>query len=129
MHRASTPLSTQARCSPMCALEETAKVRVAMGSAACDNVINPGGLPSDAEYVPNEDDQHFVGASNSPIERYGSCKTVMGSKRGKVGCTWQMAASPVRSTPRASWLDRKVAPGSKTPPSTTGSAMSWHQAV
>ena len=76
----------------LCSLAETIKVRVAMDSAACDNVINPDELPSDAEYVPNEDDKHFVGANNSPIERYGSCKTVMESNRGKVGCTWQMAA-------------------------------------
>jgi hypothetical protein len=76
----------------LCSLAETIKVRVAMDSAACDNVINPDELPSDAEYVPNEDDKHFVGANNSPIERYGSCKTVMESSRGKVGCTWQMAA-------------------------------------
>ena len=77
----------------LCAVEpEVVKVRVAIDSAACDNVINPEELPSDAEYEPNETNKHFVGANESPIERYGSCKTVMTSKHGKVGCNWQMAA-------------------------------------
>ena len=80
---------------PLCALDEiSVKVRVAMDSAACDNVIDPAELPKDAEYEENLDDKHFVGANNSPIERFGSCKTVMSSKLGKVGCTWQMAAVP-----------------------------------
>ena len=71
---------------------DVANVRVAIDSAACDNVINPQELPKDAEWEPNENDKHFVGANESPIERYGSCKTVMSTKHGKVGCNWQMAA-------------------------------------
>jgi len=67
-------------------------VRVALDSAACDNVIDPEELPQDADFEPNETGKHFVGANDSPIERYGSCKTIMSSKHGKIGCTWQMAA-------------------------------------
>ena len=63
-----------------------------MGSAASANVINPDELPSDAVYEPNEDNKHFVGANDSFIERYGSCKTIMSSPHGDVGCNWQMAA-------------------------------------
>jgi hypothetical protein len=77
----------------LCAVEpETVKVRVAMDSAASANVINPDELPSDAVYEPNEDNKHFVGANDSFIERYGSCKTIMSSPHGDVGCNWQMAA-------------------------------------
>ena len=77
----------------LCAVEpETVKVRVAMDSAASANVIKPDELPADAVYEPNEDDKHFVGANDSFIERYGSCKTIMSSPHGNVGCNWQMAA-------------------------------------
>ena len=68
------------------------KIKVAMDSAACANVIGPEELPQDAEFEPNETDKHFVGANNSPIERFGSCKTIMSSKLGRVGCNWQLAA-------------------------------------
>ena len=66
-------------------------VRAAMDSAACDNVINPEEFPGDADFEPNVTNKHFVGANDSKIERYGSCKTVMGSDLGDVGCNWQMA--------------------------------------
>ena len=62
-----------------------------MDSAACDNVINPEELPSDAEYEPNDTGKHFVGANDSHIERFGSCKTIMSSDHGKTGCNWQTA--------------------------------------
>jgi hypothetical protein len=77
----------------LCAVApQTVKVRVALDSAACDNVIDPKDLPQDAEFEPNENDKHFKGANDSHIERYGSCKTIMNGKHGKVGCNWQMAA-------------------------------------
>ena len=63
-----------------------------MDSAACDNVINPEELPSDAEYEPNGTGKHFVGANDSHIERFGSCKAIMSSEHGKTGCNWQMAS-------------------------------------
>ena len=86
-------LSYSEQPAQLCAVEpEVVRVRVAVDSAACDNVINPEELPKDAEWEPNETNKHFVGANESPIERYGSCKTVMSSKHGKVGCNWQMAA-------------------------------------
>jgi hypothetical protein len=76
----------------LCAVgPEVVTVQVALDSAACDNVINPDELPSDADYEPNETNKHFVGANDSHIERYGSCKTIMSSKHGDVGCNWQMA--------------------------------------
>ena len=76
------------------AVEEpmTAKIKVAMGSAACANVIDPEELPADAEFEPNETGKHVVGANNSPIRRFGSCKTIMSSPKGRVGCDWQLAA-------------------------------------
>ena len=70
---------------------ETVKVKVAMDSAAWDNVINPEELPSDAEVEPNTTNKHFKGANDSHIERYGSCKTICSSPLGRVGCNWQMA--------------------------------------
>ena len=68
------------------------KIRVALDSAACDNVIDPKELPEDAEFEENETNKHFKGANDSHIERFGSCKTVMTSPKGRVGCNWQMAA-------------------------------------
>ena len=62
-----------------------------MGSAACDNVINPEELPSDAEFEPSTNGKLLTGANDSHIERYDSCKTIMSSKHGNVGCNWQMA--------------------------------------
>ena len=77
----------------LCAVEaDLVKIRAAIDSAACDNVINPGELPQDAEFEENESGKHFKGANDSHIERYGSCKTVMAqNEHGKVGCKWQMA--------------------------------------
>ncbi len=54
---------------------EKVSVKVAMDSAAVDNVIHPKALPGDAEPVPNTDGRHFVGANNTRIERYGSVDT------------------------------------------------------
>ena len=70
---------------------ERVKVRVAMDSAACANVIDPKELPQDAEFEPNHEDKHFVGANDSRIERFGTCKTIMSSELGEVGCNWDMA--------------------------------------
>ena len=57
----------------LCAVEpQIVKIRAAMDSAACDNVINPEELPSDAEFEPNVNGKHFTGANDSHIERYGS---------------------------------------------------------
>jgi hypothetical protein len=86
---------TEGHAEEICAvapLVKEVKVRVALDSAACDNVIDPDELPEDADFEPNETGKHFVGANDSPIERFGSCKTIMSSKHGKIGCTWQMAA-------------------------------------
>ena len=71
---------------------ERVKVKVAIDSAACANVINPEELPSDADFEPNHTNKHFVGANDSRIERYGTCQTIMSSELGDVGCDWDMAA-------------------------------------
>ena len=68
------------------------KIDVAMDSAAADHVIDPEQLPSDATFEPNTTNNHFVGANDSHIERYGSCKTIMNTCGGRVGCNWQLAA-------------------------------------
>ncbi len=70
---------------------EQVKVRVAMDSAAVDNVIHPRALPEDIDYEPNDTGKHFVGANDAHIERYGTCQTVLTSDKGDVGCQWQMA--------------------------------------
>ena len=77
----------------LCTVEaDIVKGRVAIDSAACDNMVSRKELPKDADFEENESGKHFKGANDSHIERYGSCKTVMSSKHGKVGCNWQMAA-------------------------------------
>ena len=39
--------------------ESSTRIRVAMDSAAVDNVIHPDELPGDMEYEPNTSGQHF----------------------------------------------------------------------
>ena len=76
-------------------MESSTRVRVAMDSAAVDNVIHPDELPDDAEYQPNTSGKHFVGANNAHIENFGSCRTKMTQHgdvaRADVGCDWRMA--------------------------------------
>ncbi len=71
--------------------ESSTRIRVAMDSAAVDNVIHPDELPGDMEYEPNTSGQHFRGANNAHIENFGSCRTRLTSARGDVGCDWRMA--------------------------------------
>ena len=69
---------------------DVVKVRVAMDSAATDNVIPPGDLPSDVVLIPNTSGKHFVGANNAHIEKYGQVDTVLKSPAGnRVSCAWQ----------------------------------------
>ena len=81
---------------------EQVKIRVAMDSAAVDNVISPEELPADVEYEPNSTGRHFVGANNAHIEKYGSCDTKLSSGQGDVGCHWQLAdvTRPLHSVAR-----------------------------
>ena len=67
---------------------ESTKIRVAMDSAAVNNVIHPEELPQSVEYTPNEIGKHFVGANNAHIENFGACQTLLTSKHGDVGCDW-----------------------------------------
>ena len=69
---------------------DVVKVRVAMDSAATDNVIPPKDLPSDSVLIPNTSGKHFVGANNAHIEKYGQVDTVLKSPAGnRVSCAWQ----------------------------------------
>ena len=68
---------------------EVVKVRVAMDSAATDNVINPDELPEDAVLIPNTTGKHFRGANDAHIEKYGQVDTVLQSGKNRVSCAWQ----------------------------------------
>ena len=83
---------TESSTDEICAVApRKVKVRVALDGAACDHVINPDQLPSDAEVEPTETNKHFVGANDSHIERHGSCNPIMEQEHGSIGCNWQMA--------------------------------------
>ena len=72
--------------------ELSRKIKVAMDSAAVDNVVHPNDLPASIEYVPNtSDSNHFVGANNSKIENFGTCKTRLTAPGMDVDCDWTMA--------------------------------------
>ena len=62
-----------------------------MDSAACDNVIGPDELPQDAEIIPNTSGKHFVGANNSPIEKYGTAAVILASEDTKVSCDFAVS--------------------------------------
>ena len=60
------------------AVVKEAKIPVAMDSGSCENVIHPDDLPEGFKVIPNAPDvQHFKGANDSHIERYGTIETVM----------------------------------------------------
>ena len=84
-------LETTVRDNLIAVAAEAKRIRVAMDSAAVANVINPEDLPNDVEFAPNETDDHFVGANDSVIERYGTCATILTGEQGSVGCEWDMA--------------------------------------
>ena len=69
----------------------SAKVRVAMDSAAVDHVIHADELPDGVECEPNVNGKHFVGANLTQIERYGSCKAKLANSLGEIGCEWPLA--------------------------------------
>jgi len=66
-------------------------VRVAIDSGAVRNTVSPDELPDGVEPsgVPNGPD--YVGANNSVIKRYGSCRTTLEGVHGVVGCDWETA--------------------------------------
>jgi len=75
------------------AATEVVKIRVAMDSAATDNVIPPGELPEDVlgTMVENTSGKHFVGANNAHIQKYGQVETILQSKDNKISCAFQAA--------------------------------------
>ena len=86
----------------LAAATEKVTIRPAIDSGSVDNVIHPKELPCDAEPAPNTTGSHFVGANNSRIEKFGTCKTVLESDCGQVGCDWQLAdvTRPLHSVSR-----------------------------
>ena len=71
--------------------EENVRVRAAMDSGACANVINPDDLPAGAEPsgAPGKD---FVGANNSRIKRFGKVTTTCAHALGTLDTEWESAA-------------------------------------
>ena len=69
---------------------ETVRLRVAIDSGATANVAHPQSLPANVHVVPYTGNQHFRGANNSRIERYGHAETVLENANGKVGCGWEL---------------------------------------
>ena len=72
-------------------VNEVVDVRVAMDSAAVDNVIGPNELPQNAEIVPNTTGKHFRGANNAHIEKYGQTATILESPENKITCDWAVS--------------------------------------
>ncbi len=73
------------------AAREVVRIKAAMDSGAVANVVHPEDLPCDAEPTPNLSSKHFVGASNSRIERFGQCLTTLNGQYGELDCDWQLA--------------------------------------
>ena len=74
--------------------EISKKIKVAMDSAAVDNVVHPNDIPECVEFVPNSTDSgHFVGANNSKIENFGTCRTSLNGANmaQSIGCDWTLA--------------------------------------
>ena len=72
-------------------VREIVDVRVAMDSAAVDNVIGPDKLPQDVQIVPNTTGKHFRGANDAHIEKYGQAATVLQSADNRVSCDWAVS--------------------------------------
>jgi len=68
------------------------RVRPAMDSGACDNVIDPDDLPDDCVIVPNTSGKHFRVANDSVIENFGDVEPILESDLGAIGCGWKAAA-------------------------------------
>ena len=70
----------------------TIRVRAAMDSGAVDHVINPEDLPANVEPSGAVGDEHYVGANNSKIKRYGEAVTNCAHAGGSFGMRWNCAA-------------------------------------
>ena len=83
---------TEAEDDLVLSAEEIVRVKVAMDSGACDNVINPDDLPAGVIPSGNPSGKVFHGANSSPIRRYGHADTSMVQKGyAKIGSRWQCA--------------------------------------
>ena len=73
-------------------VNSSVKVIVVMDSGAVKNVLHLRQLPQDAEPTPPKDpDEHFVGANNARIDRYGECDTILEGPHCKIDCGWTLA--------------------------------------
>ena len=81
------------------ALEKETQVKVAMDSGSCRNVTRPTTLPIGGKVTPNRKGNHFSGAGDEAIEKFGECMTNLEGAHGKVGCRWNVAdvTRPLRS--------------------------------
>jgi len=70
----------------------TIRVRAAMDSGAVDHVINPEDLPANVVPSGAVGDEHYVGANNSKIKRYGEAVTNCAHAGGSFGMKWNCAA-------------------------------------
>ncbi len=75
----------------LAAVAERVTIRPAMDSGSVANVVHPQHIPGDVEVKPNTTGNNFTGAGGSSIERYGTCKTLLESDHGAVGCNWDVA--------------------------------------
>ena len=70
----------------------TIRVKAAMDSGAVDHVINPEDLPANVSPSGAVGDEHYVGANNSKIKRYGEAVTNCAHAGGSFGMKWNCAA-------------------------------------
>ena len=72
----------------------------AIDSGSVANVLHPADVPDGVQLMPNTNQAHFVGANNSRIENFGTCKTaVKGAGAVDAECDWTCAevARPLHS--------------------------------
>ena len=72
-------------------IQDEVKVKVAMDSGAVAPVVNPEDLPAGCQVVKDTSGKDFVGAGGERIRKYGTAKTIMCGKHGRVLCDWRVA--------------------------------------
>ncbi len=72
-------------------IQDEVKVKVAIDSGAVAPVVNPEDLPAGCQVVKDTSGKDFVGAGGERIRKYGTAKTIMCGKHGRVQCDWRVA--------------------------------------
>ncbi len=72
-------------------VQDEVKVKVAMDSGAVAPVVNPDDLPASCQVIKDTSGKDFSGAGGERIRKYGTARTVMSGKHGRVECNWQVA--------------------------------------